>query len=164
MSLALLLNLDSTLLTDLREQAALRVGRLLRARTVDDNDQQIGQFTDNTRPTANDVLEFVDDASQDVFITAGQTLGAKFTDATEPAAWVLIAIRAAMLVELSYWPQQTQSADSAYQQLSQLYDQGLRNLVTAVQDNAATGVRFASIPITTDLAPDPLLANIDLIV
>jgi hypothetical protein len=164
MSLTLLLNLDPAERDDLRAQAALRVGRLLRARTVDDNDQQIGQFTDNTRPTSNDVLEFVDDASQDVFITAGQQLGPTFTSATEPAAWVLIAIRAAMLVELSYWPQQTQAADSAYQQLSQLYDQGLRNLITAVQDNAATGVRFASVPIASDLSGNQLLTAADLIV
>lgn len=134
MNLLLLDQLTEEQLNTLRNDAVSRVGRLLRTRTKPrgGTGAPIGNFTEQTEPTYGQVQELVDDASREVFITAGQ----HFTDATSPAAWVLIAIHAAMLVELGYPIDQRHSQ---YDRLEKLYETGLKRLEQAVLEEEAGG-------------------------
>lgn len=145
MPLTLILTLSEAQRDILIDAALDRVGRLLRARTKDSAGHTLGEFTNDTIPTSAQVRLLVQDAMEDVFITAGEN----FQTATEPAAWVLIAIRAAMLVELSYWPEQTTNEDSSYARLRDQYNDGLAHLVSRVSDDQAGAQRFGSIPINT---------------
>lgn len=133
MNLLLLDQLDDETRDDLRAKAAARVGRLLRTRTKEvGGTRTLGHFSENTWPPYDDVLELVDDASREVFITAGQ----HFTSGTEEAAWVLIAIHAAMLVELGY---PVDARHSQYDRLEKLYEKGLERLEHAVTEESEGG-------------------------
>lgn len=159
MTLALLLALAPDVRGPLIEQATDRVGRLLRARTKTSAGVTVGQFTGDTIPDRDQVKDLVEDAAQDVFITAGDT----FQSATEPGAWVLISIRAAMLVEQSYWPEQTTSEDSNYARLRDLYNDGLTHLVTRVNDDQAGATRVFTAEVTGDTAASSPLLDADLL-
>jgi hypothetical protein len=88
---------------------------LLRSRTKDDAGRELGAWTDATRPTLVDVEQLI-------ALAAGQT-----TDADGPASTScsslcrnVIALHAACLVELSYFPEQVRSERSPYSELREL--------------------------------------------
>lgn len=94
------------------------VGALLRARTKDDDGNELGTFTTNTRPTDAQVSVLIQNAQD--FVTA-----AVDTDIPElawPMARSVIALRAAMLVELSYFPEQIPTGRSPYENLRVMYE------------------------------------------
>jgi hypothetical protein len=121
------------------------VAALLRARTKDADGHELGVFTDTTRPTADQVDELIALAYGDV---SSQT-GAYLDDRTAPAAQSMVALRAAMFVELSYFPEQVRSDRSAYPEYERLYTAGMTALGDAIDGNTAgSGIpRFASVPI-----------------
>jgi hypothetical protein len=91
------------------------VAALLRSRTKDDAGRELGAWTDATRPTLVDVEQLI-------ALAAGQT-----TDADGPASTScsslcrnVIALHAACLVELSYFPEQVRSERSPYSELREL--------------------------------------------
>jgi len=95
-----------------------QVGALLRARTKDKDGNELGTFTPETRPTDIEVFNLMYMANGSI----SQCIG----DGTGIPVWALppvgqyIAMRTAMLVELAYWPEQTDPADSIYQRLLEL--------------------------------------------
>lgn len=104
------------------------VGALLRARTVNSVGVEVGTFTDTTRPTADQALAIVKQAARDLVLKVGPTIPEQYMEDAKQ----LVALRAAMLIELSYYPEQIRSRDSQYERYKELYDQGLPSLLDIV--------------------------------
>lgn len=123
------------------------VAAFIRARTTDDNGNQVGTFSDDTRPTADQVESLIE------HVTLGLTsrLGTVPTS-EEHAARTVAAIGTAMLVELSYFPEQVRAEESAYSELKALYDENLLALMDVLIGEPASGRLVSSVPITTVLA------------
>jgi hypothetical protein len=108
------------------EQVAL----LIRARTKDSAGNEVGTFDDDTRPTADQVEEQID--------AAVALVGVRFppqgslTDEQTGAFQALVAYRAAMRVEKSYFPEQVRTDRSAYTQLREEYLDDLQALTEAI--------------------------------
>lgn len=94
------------------------VGAILRTRTKDEFGAELGTFTADTRPTDQQALTLIGQAYDDVI--------GVIDDDIPTTAWrdasSAIALRAAMLIELSFWPDQVPLGRSPYAQLKELYD------------------------------------------
>lgn len=121
------------------------VAALLRARTKDNDGHELGVWTDATRPTDAEVEELIAMAYGDV---STQT-GAYLDDRLAVEAQAMVALRAAMFVELSYFPEQVRSDRSAYPEYERMYAAGMLALGEAIAGNQPGGgtFRFASVPI-----------------
>jgi hypothetical protein len=100
------------------------VAALLRARTQDNTDTELGEWTENTRPTLAEVQRLIAMAESAVIGRTGELstevlICATAEDIMTQGATV-VALLAAMLVELSYFPEQVQSTRSAYEQYRDL--------------------------------------------
>lgn len=115
------------------------VGGILRTRTKDDHGNELGTFTDSTRPTAAQVAERLGSATNDVAEAVGMEVPAALVGRARSVA----ALGAALEIELSFFPEQIGTGRSPYEQLKVLYDDRLRRLVTAAQsggdEDAGTG-------------------------
>lgn len=118
------------------------VAALLRARTQDDTDVEVGAWTATTRPTLTEVERILSMAQAMVLGQTG-TLDNLVCDTAadvQTQAAGVTALLAAMLVELSYFPEQVQSSRSAYEQYRELWDIMMPALVSSVAECAAGGV------------------------
>lgn len=117
------------------------VGALLRARTKDLNGTEIGTFDDDTRPTGAQVQIMMAHAADEVYAE----LGAYDDVPTElkSSARRLVALRTAMLVELSYFPEQVQSGRSPYEHIKDLYEAALPRMVEATRESVDGGEHAA---------------------
>lgn len=118
--------------------AVADVGALLRARTSvvqDGEDVELGTFTSATRPTGDEVLQLIAQAEADVVMR----VGASVPTALVPAARSIVAKRAAVLVEQSYFPEQAGSADSITLSLRLQFEDQIEKLVAAVQLRSGLG-------------------------
>jgi len=101
------------------------VAALLRARTKDQGGRELGEWTDETRPTLTQVEETI--------ALADATVGAKVGAPVEACAGgfaVAVIYEAACLIEKSYYPEQVESGRSHYDQLRAEADtvlQGVRD-------------------------------------
>lgn len=118
------------------------VAALLRARTKDANGVELGAFTSATRPNDDEVEALVLTAYGDVTSQTGTHLSSRAI----VAARSMVALRAAMLVELSYFPEQVRSDRSAYEHYARLYDDGMKSLLGVVADNAGDGGGIGGVP------------------
>lgn len=119
------------------------VADLLRARTKDNLGNEIGTFTENTRPTSMDVMQMIEKASNGVTAWLDYDIPEEMYEQTR----TLVTIGAAMLVELSYFPEQVGTDRTAYDELKALYDQGLLALQAALareQAEEMEGTEFTS--------------------
>lgn len=123
------------------------VGILIRARTYDVNGNELGTFSQDTTPTDIQVARLIDVAASDVAIEVGTS----FHDNADQefAARRAVALRAAMLVELSYFQEQVNSDQSAYPQLAEMYADVIAKLSARIDDNLAAGVRVYSVGVTS---------------
>ena len=120
------------------------VGLVSRGRTLDDVGNELGTFTAKTRPTDEAVRGLINQAGDDVRDKIGGEIPA---DLREKAQRV-IALRTAMLIELSYYSSEVATDRSPYRQLKELFDELLPDLVSAVAaeeggadvDDSLTGV------------------------
>lgn len=110
------------------------VGALLRARTTGEGDTELGTFTTATRPTAAQVTELIMDAVGEVATQVGKLDQDCHTDLMRAKASTMAKYKAAMLIELSYFPEQVGAKNSAYDQYERLYDKGMGGLVEAVSE------------------------------
>lgn len=111
------------------------VGALLRARTVDQDGNEAGTFDDDTRPTGDTVQTYIEQAVEEILTRIGGDLVRQEYAAN---AANLAAIRAAMTVELSHYPEQVAEGQSSYEQLSKLYETGVSALADAIRDGSPT--------------------------
>lgn len=122
------------------------VGALLRARTRDENGNELGTFTDQTRPTAAEVAGMLEQGAAEV----RAALPADVRDDLAPQIESLMALATALRIELAYFPDQVAAGRSPFEQYRQLYQDGLRALSANVADNQPGGpTRVHSIPLRT---------------
>lgn len=113
------------------EPTLAEIGALVWARTVDEEGDTSGTFTDDTQPSLAQVQELIRQAGEDVLAVCVQ--GA-IPAGSEGAARRAIATRVAYLIEISYFPEQnTGGTDSPYLQLKEQADRALTTFVTAAQ-------------------------------
>jgi hypothetical protein len=110
------------------------VGALVRSRTTERGvTGEAGTFTANTRPTASQVDELIEKAVGRVAEKVGADLPSVLWDAAGDVA----ALRAAMLVELSFFGDQISQGRSPYNELRAEFRDGLDALVSAKKDLGA---------------------------
>lgn len=107
------------------------VAALLRARTKDLDGHELGRFTPDTRPTDTEVDAIISMAYSELAGLAGLYAGDR---CGQSATW-LCTIRAAMWVELSYWPEQVRSDRSVYAELAEQWTAGLPLLRECIEGN-----------------------------
>lgn len=120
-----------------------QVGLVNRGRTRDNVGNELGTFTAVTQPTDEAVLGLIRQAGDDVRDKIGGDIP---VDLREKAQRV-IALRTAMLIELSYYSSEVATDRSPYRMLKELYDELLPDLVSAIAaeeggadvDDALTG-------------------------
>lgn len=141
---------------DLRPTLA-DVGALLRARTVSDalhGGSEQGTFTANTRPTGGEVDDLITQALAEVDLRLPADLPDDMPERLNLYATRLVALQTAMLVELSYFPDQIAAGASPYEQYKELFDSGLTRLTDAIGDISDAGgvARSHSAPVLSPTA------------
>lgn len=121
------------------------VGAVLRSRTRDTNGNEIGTFNGSTRPDYDQVLSLINDAVEGLASAVGSDLPEDYW----PRAGMVATYRAAMLVELSYFPEQVATGRSPYEQLRELYREALADLKASLTEAGA------NVPGDTAGAPSP---------
>jgi hypothetical protein len=122
------------------------VGALIRARTKDVTGNEPGTFNANTRPTGEQVEMEIDNALDEV---AGHLGEGPMADSVKRRAQRTTALYAAMLVELSYFPEQIADDQSPYDRLKELYDQAIAGLAASVTTDAGDIQGFGSVMIAS---------------
>jgi hypothetical protein len=119
------------------------VASFLRARTYNDESQQEGEFSEDTRPTEAQVATLINASANEVAARLGQEV----EDETLRAyARNVVALRTAMTVELSYFPEQNdEDRSTIYKELKALYEEGLAFLINALPDTESTQKGFYSL-------------------
>jgi hypothetical protein len=114
------------------------VAAYIRARTKTQGGAEAGTFNpaawwdDNsgrgTRPTAEQVETLITLATGKV----SNIIGADVLPEHQDAARDVVALRAAMLTELDYWPEQVNTGRSTYPQLKELWDEAWADLLSSM--------------------------------
>jgi len=91
------------------------VANLIIARTKDRMGNEVGDWTADTRPTYVKVSEIIVQAAQDISMYIDTDIPAEAYGIVHEA----IALRAAMIIERSYYPEQISNNRSPYQQLKE---------------------------------------------
>lgn len=115
------------------------VAALIHARTKDRFDNWKGTFDANTQPTATQAQALIDRSAKVVSLELGvphSTMGSLIEQAKS-----VVAIRAAWQIEISFFPNQVETGDSAADHLRQMYEADIASLAMAARDNQAGGVR-----------------------
>lgn len=120
------------------ETSADAVAAILRTRTKDDDGNESGVFSADTRPTLAQVEEILAEAKR-VVVSAIGTDEPCEQDLADTAA-TLAHQRAVLMIELSYFPEQINTNRSPYDQIKSLYDQDIKSLVEAVAERCGTGI------------------------
>jgi len=115
------------------------VGAILRARTQDQNDQELGTFTSDTRPTDVEAERMIRQAGNVVYGATGSpdALVCDTADQLKEQIGYWISLLAAMLIELSYFPEQIGEERSAFEHYKELWDDdvsGFAGLVEAAAE------------------------------
>jgi hypothetical protein len=113
----------------------------MRARTKDNMGKEQGTFTAGTRPTRAAVQQIIQMAADDVV--------GKYADidaACQETAREAIKLKAAMEIELSYFPEQITTGRSPFEQYRELYNDTLTNLEACVSFHAVPGSISANSP------------------
>lgn len=134
------------------------VAVLVRARTKD-NDGNEGEFTANTRPTAEQVTQAVVLAATDVATRVASDIDPAEDADLLASARRLVAIRAAMLVEMSYFPEQVREGQSSYEALREMFTEGM-DALQDTSDLARPERAVVSVPIRGEAAFDPLTGEL----
>lgn len=104
------------------------VGLVLLSRTKDTLGNELGTFTSDTRPNGIQVMRIVEKAALDVADVTGDNIPEPLWDDAKN----VVALCAAMMIELAYYPEQVNTGRSIYPQLKEQYEYGLKELSRAV--------------------------------
>lgn len=114
------------------------VAAIIRARTQDSHDDEIGTFNDDTRPTGVEVEKLIDNAAGVVYSRLGdmsdEMLVCPTADDLQDQARYMVSMLAAMLVELSYFPEQIEANRSAFEHYKELWDDQMTTLIDAAAE------------------------------
>lgn len=112
----------------------------LRARLKEPGGNEPEDFTANTRPTKAQVDTLAAQGNRAVASRVGSDLCQAAIDAgLVDAGKELAAIYVAMLIEQSYYPEQTRNAGSSFQSLYQLWKDGIAAYTEQVGEVCGTG-------------------------
>jgi len=123
-----------------------QVGRILLARTKDDQGHEVGTFDSTTRPTDVEVDGHIDAAM--ALIAPKLPLLDKLPPDLLPSVAEVVAYRAALRIEKAYWPEQVRQNRSAYDQLNAEYQEDLASLIETAEA-AAGGSEYEMAPIVS---------------
>ncbi len=118
------------------------VAALLPARTFNSSSDEEGAFSTTTRPTEGQVQTLIYAAGNEVAARLGQDIE---DDTLRAYAREVVAIRAAMGVEIGFFPEQTNDNQSAYDHLEALFERGIKSLIDALPDTDSTSKGFYSL-------------------
>lgn len=114
------------------------IGALLRARTQNDDDDEIGTFDDTTRPTGEEVDRIINMATSVVLSRTGSLNTPPMICDTaadlRTNAQTAVSMLASMLVELTYFPEQVASNRSAYEDYRDLWTSMMTSLIDAAKE------------------------------
>lgn len=100
------------------------IGARMYARTLDANGKRYGTFSATTIPNASAVDALIDDALATIESAVGANLDGEYLNAAKTCViWCTC-----MMVELSYFPESTESGDSAYKAYQERYEDSLKHL------------------------------------
>jgi hypothetical protein len=117
------------------------IGARMYARTLDANGKRYGTFTAITTPNAAAVDALIDDALATVEAAVGGNIDGGFlTTAKACVIW-----NTAMLIELSYFPESTESGDSAYKAYQERYEDMLKHLKEAIEQDQPGDKKIVSL-------------------
>jgi len=111
------------------------VAALIRARTKDASGNELGTFTDQTRPTDAEVEQLITNGCAKIATLVGWS----FPSDAEPEATHLAALWTACEVEQSYWPEQVRTERSAFAQLLAMFEYDVGPFVNYVAQLAPAG-------------------------
>lgn len=111
------------------------VGALLRARTTDIAGNEVGTFNEHTRPTAVQVANIIAHSVSEMVVDTAEDLPSPLWGAAKRA----VTLDAAMMVELTYYPEQVNQGNSPYEELKKLRDERWPKLVAAYVEGLAEG-------------------------
>lgn len=129
--------------------ASQQVADLLRARTKDNDGRELGSWSETTRPTEYEVWGLIETAAGDVLV-AVDMLRRDYPD-EDGIARGLCAKRTAMLIELSYFPEQAAAAGSIYSEYRQQYNDGVLALINLLAGPPAGGSTYSVRTATTTI-------------
>lgn len=116
------------------------VGSILRARTrSDETGAESGTFSAGTRPTSTEVLELMEQAKAEVIVHCPADL-TTLPERLRALARRMVALRTAMFIELSLYPDQTVESDSVYDKLDRDYDRLTKTFLAALADGDGANV------------------------
>lgn len=113
------------------------VANLLRARTKVLGGKELGTFTEDSRPSADEVDGLIDDALDDVLgkVQRPEVPGSAYERRVRGA----VKLYAAILVETSYFPEQVKSGQSAVTTYENLYKSRIRALIAEGETGTPQG-------------------------
>lgn len=109
----------------------------------------LGEFSADTKPTAEQVEGLIKKAAIEVRARLGQDPEDEILIAF---AKDVVALRAAMGAELEYRPEQTNPEDSIYDKLEDRFEKGMSALVDALPDTSATSKGFYSLRTRSEIS------------
>lgn len=112
------------------------VAALIRARTKMAGDIEVGTFNEDTRPTGREVERLIAQASRRVSTAVGTE---PCSDELRADAGAATAVYTAMLIEQSYWPEQTTASGSSFKSLEALWKAQIDTLTEAVGEQCGGG-------------------------
>lgn len=113
------------------EPTVSEVAALIRARTKIPGGGEAGTFTEQTRPTKDEVERIIHQAADHVSAAIG---GEPCNDQLTQSATAVTALLAAVIIETSYWPEQAEARGSAAARLEKLFDTRMKSLTSAVAE------------------------------
>ena len=131
----------------------------LRARLRTRGGAAVDTFTTDTAPTAVQVDAIIDEALEEVAAEIGSNIPNVPVDPSDPdqtarnAAKRLVSLYAAMMVELSYFPEQVSTERSSYKQLKELFDTRLPKVKAAADQARELVGADADLPGESDIMP-----------
>ncbi len=121
-----------------------QVGALIRTRTRDLDGHEQGTFTATTRPTETEAVAEIERAARLVALQLGRPHTTWDGDLLETAKDV-VAARAALDIERSYYGDGSSPDDVALDQLGRRYAEDLEALKETARDNQVGGIRIHSL-------------------
>lgn len=102
------------------------VAALIRSRTKIVGGKEVGTFNESTRPTQGEVDALIDDAVDEVL---GKVKPPTETGAYERRVRAAVALYTAILIELSYFPEQVGTNKSPLTSYEKLYERRIKSLI-----------------------------------
>lgn len=132
------------------------VAARLPARAVTPLGARPGTFDETTTVKGTEVAPIIEEAASLVLPRLGVV-----PDRLDAMAKAILTIRAAMMVELRFWPEQTEGDQTTYGQLRQEYRDALADYDAASQGDVANTSRVKSLRVRTFYTSDEYLASFD---